>query len=1092
MPKDMTDKETAANNTRFTPDTALKHVKDDLFHHSDFVDALEYVIEHSETPLNIALYGRWGVGKSTILNFLKERITTKEELRKKYQFVYVDAWKLSPESLRQELLVEFNKTFKAMDTEEIEDKLWHTREEIIPQKRGLKSRLEKIGKTIVPYLIIFALILGGGYVAKYYFNFDVLSHALFLSIALPILLSMVQTLAHISKSADRTSKRIVPRVESSQQFELLFEKIISKKKTPKLIIAIDNLDRCEDEAVVKILGTIKTFMNVKDCIYLIPCDENAIIKHLKARGGQFYEEREAIEFLAKFFQITLNIPPQIEGDLESYADKQMSTFKPDIEFDASVKDVLISGITKNPRKIRQFLYNIVVLYKLAQAKENAQIIRKGTITSNTGFLTKIVVLRDEWPDFYRKLENREDLLDLIQRHLDGERLSQPDEDEIKNVFEKNAGLEYFIKSTNLITATNISPFLKLNQESFESVIPELETLILRVSQNDVYYVRSAIEKLTIDERRHYIREILKLNDSYIKNRRFQFAFNSMNVLLEIFEQIPDDLKNEVISKFGNYMKTTKEIRESLQRYDTNKLFPLVIKMQQSSRDVLLKEYCRIMVMRQSPDKIILQHFIDNYEIVSPDVVVEFNRHLRVLGQQAQGELVKTLKTLSENEPIKTKLVNSDAIEELIQRIVQDASNDNRERVDVYFNLKNIASLENKRNFVERVISMVERNTTPALEAISQYGFDVISKLDKDDLPRELSDILYVRTKKYIGQFGDENHKKVVINALLVAYQNMSDSNRKEFAEQHLSPAINSLSPNFLTEICRLSKEKDVKILENEPIFNAILSKLNQTGPISGDVIGFVLEKSAAEKKEQVSRFIISMIKSGNPSHFQLVAEAFGRNHDKLTKEQSENICKVCLDIGRQRPWNEAIQLFTAVATSISQCSNETKNLFTDIMVEWIKGGDVSQRGNGISILGSAFKDLSGEKQAFVVRQILLKLETLCTQNDANIQHLLTFLIDNQKNTESEDLIKLVDIISGQMSTTRPAPIQTIMLQNISKVDLKSRSEVVLNTIFNLAKSTTDQGIRNTCKQTLKDLTTYAKGEFVTEVNKFFGEEVIKK
>lgn len=1078
------------DNRRFTPDTALKHEKEDLFHHKDFVDTIEYVIEHAETPLNIALYGRWGVGKSTILNFLEERMSAKEELKKKYQYVYVDAWKLSPESLRQELLMELNETFKAIEPEEIEDKLWNIKEETIAPTTS--KQLAKIGKTIAPYIVIFALILGGGFFVKQYFNFDVLSHALFLSIALPILISMIQTLASISKSADRTSKRIVPRTESSRQFEHLFEKIISKKKSPKLIIAIDNLDRCEDEAVVKILGTIKTFMNIKDCIYIIPCDENAIIKHLKARSGEFYEEREAIEFLTKFFQITLHIPPQIEGDLESYADKQMLNFKPDIEFDPNVKDVLISGITKNPRKIRQFLYNIVVLYKLAQAKENAGIIQKGTITSNTGFLAKLVVLRDEWPDFYRKLENREDLLDLIQRHLDGEFMQPADDEYIKKVFEVNPGLEYFIKSTNLITVANILPFLRLNQESFESVIPELDTLILKVSQNDVQYVRSIFEKAETDKRSHYVKEILKLNDGYIKNRRFQFAFNSMNVLVELFDEIPADLHDEVISKFGSYMRTTKEIRDSLYRYDPMKLLPLVNRMQQSSRDVLQKGYCWIMVMRTPIEKTVFQYFIDNAENLSQGVIEEFNQRFKGLCQQNEVEFREALKTLIQNELAKKRLVKGETIGDLIQRITNDSSNENKARIDLYLNLKDVATIDNKKNFVDRMIITIEQNKTPALEANSQFAFDVLNKLIDGDFTPEIANSLYNRIKKFVGQFADENHKKIVCQSILSVFNNLSENNKKEFIEQHLIPAISALSPNFLSEISRISKEKGSKILDYEVALNNITSKLNQVGPINGDVIAFLINQSPPERKEQVTKFIVSMIRTQNPSFFQTVSEAFGRNYDKLTKEQCENVCKACIEIGRLRPWNETIQLFNAVASSINQCSDETKNLFSDIMIEWVKSGDVSQRGYGISIFGIAFKGLPKEKQEFVIKQIMLKLETLCTQNDANVQHLLNFLIENQKNIDADNLQKLVDIMTGQLLITRPPPIQTIMLQNISKIDLNTKSEVALNSILNLAKSTSEQGIRNICKQTLMDLKAHAKEEFAAEVNKFFGEEVLKK
>jgi len=40
-----------------------------------------------------------------------------------------------------------------------------------------------------------------------------------------------------------------------------------------------------------------------------------------------------------------------------------------------------------------------VTYGLAEVKEQRGLIRKRFVTGNTGFLAKITVIRDEWPDF---------------------------------------------------------------------------------------------------------------------------------------------------------------------------------------------------------------------------------------------------------------------------------------------------------------------------------------------------------------------------------------------------------------------------------------------------------------------------------------------------------------------------------------------------------------------------------------------------------------------------------------------------------------------------------------------------------------------
>jgi len=49
-----------------------------------------------------------------------------------------------------------------------------------------------------------------------------------------------------------------------------------KKDKSKKVIFIDDLDRCSKEKVVKTLETIKTFLDVETCIFIIACDDEII------------------------------------------------------------------------------------------------------------------------------------------------------------------------------------------------------------------------------------------------------------------------------------------------------------------------------------------------------------------------------------------------------------------------------------------------------------------------------------------------------------------------------------------------------------------------------------------------------------------------------------------------------------------------------------------------------------------------------------------------------------------------------------------------------------------------------------------------
>ncbi|MCV0366327.1 MAG: KAP family NTPase [Nitrosopumilus sp.] len=1073
----------------FHPDYALIEEQEDLFNHADYVDVLEYIIKKSETPLNIALYGRWGVGKSTMLNFLQKRIEKKDDLKKEFQFVYIDAWKLSESSIRQELLMDLNRIFNAVDPEEIEDKLWNVRyEDVIPTK-DFKKWLKNVVSSSWPYVALFGAILGGGYLLDESIqDVELFSSSVAVSVLLPLLIAMIQTLGHISKSADRTSKRIIPRMESTQEFDKLFNQIVSKRKKPKLIIAIDNLDRCEDEVVIKILGTIKSFMNVENIIYIIPCDESAIIKHLKQRRGQFMEERDAIEFLTKFFQVTLSIPPQIEGDLGSYADKEMSKFQPDIKLSESVKDVLISGITKNPRKVRQFVYNIVAAYKLADAKEKKGVLQKETVTGNTAFLAKMIVLKDQWPEFYRELETRENLIELMQEHLDGNVIEPEDVKYCNSAIAKNQGLEYFLKSTNMITTANIQPFIRLNQESFESAISELDNFVLQVNRNNVSDVKAILSKLESDKKTDYVRKILHLCNDYVRTNRIQFAFHSLNVLLEIYDDVPSETQNEIFAKLETYLRT-RGIRESLQRFDIDKLFPLVMKMSTEPQSILLKEYCRVVEHNIKLREKILQHFIDVKDNLPTEVIQELKQHIKMLGQSSPEELDGVIRFISRDNDASEKFLSGQPIDELISRIDAIKRKPFTDRIEIYLSIKNSATPNNKTTFLKKILTFVANFRENELKGDAQTAFDILNKLEVSDFPPAGANSVYETIVPLLDRFANENHKISVISIILKVFSNMNEGKKKGFAEKFLSKHITSGNEPIIRSILEQAAKFNAPILKYDPLMDNIVSRLSGN-PINDSFVSYLITLSPEDRMDRVKDFIISCLKKRNPQFVNPTSSSFSKNVDKFSKEQAEEIHSELIQTIKSMPWDQAQDALTATATSISKAAKSNKDEFADICLRWMLAGDANQSNKGLDSITKSTSVFSKEKKTLLKEQILSQLDTLGSRNDQNSNRFFKFISNNRDSFENKELERLSYIIIRNLNSGQPEIIQ-LTLTWLPKMKLEHKGMSMLKVIFDVAKKSNDS-VKNKCKEALKNLNGYDKSEeFTKEVNQLFSEEILK-
>ena len=85
----------------FLKDSELISVDDDRFNQKDIVNNLRMIIENTNPPYNIALIGKWGIGKSSIINLLLNKYRKDD---KNYIVQEINAWKYEKESLKNVFL----------------------------------------------------------------------------------------------------------------------------------------------------------------------------------------------------------------------------------------------------------------------------------------------------------------------------------------------------------------------------------------------------------------------------------------------------------------------------------------------------------------------------------------------------------------------------------------------------------------------------------------------------------------------------------------------------------------------------------------------------------------------------------------------------------------------------------------------------------------------------------------------------------------------------------------------------------------------------------------------------------------------------
>ncbi len=387
------------------------------------IDSIVDLIKLPQTPFTFGLFGRWGTGKSTILGEIEKRLDGKD-----HYVVTFDAWKYEGDALRRSFLMSIARQLnekkksknplhkaKALSDKfvaELEDNMYKDRSE--PELKANISLLK-----IVVYIAVFLILL----VAQIAIVLSDPEAELMKDIARfsPLVLAFIMGIATFIVSVVSPSsvgklfvKEInigTEKLSSPEEFHSKFLSILEKIKGKTLLVVIDNLDRTQKDVTVKLLGTIKTFLNAdkgtEDVIFLVATDHRAIKRHIKdVYANNPDDAYEAEEFIKKFFNTVIEIPPFISSEYRDYLiDLVEST---GIEMLSERKEDIISiisaGYPENPRGAKHFV-NSLVVYLLMLSSIGAEAgVEQDFIEKNLSFIATMLVIRDRFDEVYDDIQ----------------------------------------------------------------------------------------------------------------------------------------------------------------------------------------------------------------------------------------------------------------------------------------------------------------------------------------------------------------------------------------------------------------------------------------------------------------------------------------------------------------------------------------------------------------------------------------------------------------------------------------------------------------------------------------------------------------
>ncbi len=416
---------------------------DDLFGREPFVDTIVKTIQSSKEGFNLGISARWGEGKSSILKQLRPKL---EALN--YKVLTFEPWKYTQDqtSIKRKFIINiYSQLGKEYDDAELYS-LTERHKDLSSEEYNdlFANRLGLFSKFFGIVAILFLLLL---LTFQWLSGIDINVTQIFLTnLFIPVLAGIIPL---VTKLTEVTIKQTTPKVESAEQFEKRFNTVIDEimsggNPPERIIIFVDDLDRCNHAEVEQILTALFTFFNNKNCTYIITADHTVIRRYISyflrlddevdeegkvdVRKTNELRHKEATEYLKKIFQINF-ILPKIPSDLLEAWTKDLLNANPIIDFkNPYAKDYLVNLILNNfqdnPRKIKHFIRTLTfqleaISEKIArlsgQESEEGKNLNK--VKQSPELLAKILIIQDRFPDFYEQITSEPKLL---QRHEEGE------------------------------------------------------------------------------------------------------------------------------------------------------------------------------------------------------------------------------------------------------------------------------------------------------------------------------------------------------------------------------------------------------------------------------------------------------------------------------------------------------------------------------------------------------------------------------------------------------------------------------------------------------------------------------------------------
>jgi len=416
--------------------------KVDLLNNEAIAKTIVSLIKESkDQPISLGIHGDWGAGKSSILEMVAEKIEhVPKNDGKKYSCIRFNGWKHqgfedSKVALMSAIVSELVKKEKlGNEAERILRKLW--------KNINWMSIAKGVGKTAL------GIATGTAPIAILSSTLDLLKTKGTTEEGITSAIDAIGGYLKDAKLEEDTSSNT-----EFIEFQKNFADLLEAAKIEKLVVLIDDLDRCLPDVAINTLEAIRLFMFTGKTAFVVAADEFMIRYAVKKHFPDVVDENKynagigfANKYLEKLIQVPFRIPAlgEVEAcnyimllmvgsvldsdnnhyralcqegiariqkpwnvksftvtDVRDILEDDYSKVEKEVLIATQICHLLSDNTDGNPRKIKRFVNMLLLRYEIAKNRGFGEEI-------DLAVLAKMMLAESYAPDFYKKLPSHLD------------------------------------------------------------------------------------------------------------------------------------------------------------------------------------------------------------------------------------------------------------------------------------------------------------------------------------------------------------------------------------------------------------------------------------------------------------------------------------------------------------------------------------------------------------------------------------------------------------------------------------------------------------------------------------------------------------